>query len=209
MAMKIKRTGVPLVISAPSGTGKSTLIARLHQEFPAFAFSVSCTTRPPRSGEINGKDYHFVDTNEFLRLRDQHFFAEWAKVHGNFYGTPLQVTKDLLNAGKDIIFDIDVQGARQIKKSLPQGCFVFVFPPSFATLQQRLYARDTETEAVISQRMDNAYQEIQQCDMFDFWIINDVLETAYEELSSIYQAAKNRAIQYPGFKNSLLKTWGR
>ena len=207
--MTIKKTGVPLVISAPSGTGKSTLISKLHSEFPSFTFSVSYTTRAPRAGEINGKDYHFVDKDEFLRLRDQHFFAEWAEVHGNFYGTPLHVTRDLLDAGNDIIFDIDVQGARQLKDSLPQGCFVFVFPPSFTVLKQRLHTRGTETETIITKRMNNAYQEIEQCDMFDFWIINDTLETAYHELSAIYQAAKNRALHYPGFKDSLLKAWGR
>jgi guanylate kinase len=199
-----ERTGLPLVISAPSGTGKSTLIAKLHQEFPLFAFSVSCTTRPPRPGEINGREYRFLDRDTFLGLRDQGFFAEWAEVHGNFYGTPLEATQAILIEGRDVIFDIDVQGARQIKETLPGGCFVFLFPPSLKTLESRLLKRGTDTREVISQRMTNARREIEQCDLFEFWIVNDDLQTAYDELRAVYMAARTRALHRPGLKQALL-----
>ncbi len=200
----IERTGMPLVISAPSGTGKSTLIAKLHEEFPAFVFSVSCTTRPPRGGEVHGRDYQFMDRETFLELRDKHFFAEWAEVHGNFYGTPLKATQDILALGKDIIFDIDVQGARQLKESMPQSCLVFLFPPSLETLENRLTRRGTDSDEVIAKRLINARKEIEQCDLFDFWIVNDNLETAYKELKAVYLAAKNRAFHFPTLKQTLL-----
>ncbi|PIE69339.1 MAG: guanylate kinase [Deltaproteobacteria bacterium] len=200
----IERTGLPLVISAPSGTGKTTLIAKLHQEFPSFAFSVSCTTRAPRAGEINGRDYHFLDRETFLQRRDQGFFAEWAEVHNHFYGTPLKATREILAQGKDIIFDIDVQGARQLKASMPQSCLVFLFPPSLQTLKDRLAARGTDTQAIITQRLVNARDELDQCTFFDFWIVNDNLETAYEELKAVYRAARNRALHFPTLKQTLL-----
>ncbi|GAU07513.1 guanylate kinase [Desulfoplanes formicivorans] len=202
----IERTGLPLVISAPSGTGKSTLIARLRQEFPAFAFSISCTTRAPRPGEIHGKDYYFLDKKTFLQRRDNHFFAEWASVHGNLYGTPLEATQTILAQGKDIIFDIDVQGARQLKQTLPQSCFVFLFPPSLKALESRLVKRGTDSREVIAKRLANARDEINQCDLFEFWIINDDLDTAYEELRAVYLAARARAIHRPGLKQTLLAT---
>jgi guanylate kinase len=200
-----ERTGLPLVISAPSGTGKSTLIAKLHQEFPLFAFSVSCTTRPPRPGEIDGREYRFLDRKTFLTLRDQGFFAEWAEVHGNFYGTPLETTQTILAQGKDIIFDIDVQGARQIKENLPQGCFVFLFPPSLKALESRLLKRGTDSWDVIAQRLTNARSEIEQSDLFEFWIVNDDLEIAYNDLRAVYMAARTRALHRPGLKQALLK----
>lgn len=200
----IERSGLPLVVSAPSGTGKSTLIAKLRQEFPSFAFSISCTTRAPRPGEIHGKDYYFLDRETFLQRRDNHFFAEWATVHGNLYGTPLKATQALLQQGKDIIFDIDVQGARQLKQTLPQGCFVFLFPPSMQALKTRLVQRGTDSREVIAKRLANARNEISQCDLFEFWIVNDDLQTAYEELRAVYLAARTRAIHRPGLKQALL-----
>jgi len=202
----IERTGLPLVISAPSGTGKSTLIAKLHQEFPSFAFSVSCTTRAPRPGEVDGKDYRFLDRTTFLDLRDTGFFAEWAEVHGNFYGTPLEATQEILSQGNDIIFDIDVQGARQLKESMPQSCFVFLFPPSFDVLKKRLAKRGTDSCEVIATRLANARDELDQCDLFEFWIVNDDLETAYKELRAVYLAARTRAFHFPGLKQALLTT---
>ena len=137
-----ERSGIVLVLCAPSGTGKTTLTRRLLTEFPRFAFSVSYTTRKPRNGEVDGKDYHFVTVEAFLRLRDAGFFAEWAEVHGNFYGTPLKATLDLLDEGRDVLFDIDVQGARQLRASLQRGRYVFIMPPSRDELEHRLRARD-------------------------------------------------------------------
>ena len=124
------RTGVALVICAPSGTGKTTLIKRLVAEFPRFSFSVSCTTRDPRPGEVQGKDYDFLSRDEFIMRRDAGYFAEWAKVHDNYYGTPLEATRGLLAKGRDVLFDIDVQGASQLRRTIPGARLIFILPPA-------------------------------------------------------------------------------
>ena len=141
------RSGVLLVICAPSGTGKTTLVQRLREEFPNFAYSISCTTRAPRGREVDGKDYHFLSVEEFLRRREAGYFAEWANVHGNYYGTPLAPVLETLKAGNDVLFDIDVQGAAQLRLTLPRGQYVFLFPPSMSELERRLRGRGTDDEA--------------------------------------------------------------
>ena len=156
------RSGVLLVVCAPSGTGKTTLIRRLRDEFPNFAYSISCTTRAPRGHETDGKDYHFLSVEEFLRRRDAGFFAEWANVHGNYYGTPLAPVLETLKAGQDVLFDIDVQGAAQLHLSLPRGQYVFLLPPSLSELERRLRGRGTDDEASIARRLSNAASEIRQ-----------------------------------------------
>ena len=125
----MNRLGIALVISAPSGTGKTTLIKRLRKEFPNFGYSISCTTRAPREGEVDGKDYHFLSRERFVELRDQGHFAEWAEVHGNFYGTPLPPVREMLAKGQDILFDIDVQGAAQPRKNMPDASSSSCRPP--------------------------------------------------------------------------------
>lgn len=185
-------TGLMLVICAPSGTGKSTLIHRLINEFPNFTFSISCTTRQPRPGEIHGQDYSFLTQDEFLARREAGFFAEWAEVHGNLYGTPRQATEEILAAGRDLLFDIDVQGARQVRASMHQGCFVFLFPPSKAELTRRLTNRGTETEASVAKRLAGAQHEIAASHDFDHWIVNTDVDTAYDQLRAIYLAEKTR-----------------
>lgn len=137
----MNRLGIALVISAPSGTGKTTLIKRLRKEFPNFGYSISCTTRAPREGEVDGKDYHFLSRERFVELRDQGHFAEWAEVHGNFYGTPLPPVREMLAKGQDILFDIDVQGAAQLRKNMPDARFLFILPPSMEELERRLHGR--------------------------------------------------------------------
>lgn len=184
-----RRFGVALVICAPSGTGKTTLTKRLTAEFPRFAFSVSCTTRPPRPGETPGKDYEFLTREEFMQRRDAGFFAEWAEVYGNFYGTPLAPTLDLLAQGRDVLFDIDVQGAAQLRQTLSHARFIFVLPPSRAELERRLTSRGTETPASLERRMATAAEELAQARWFDFWVVNDDLEQAWQELRAIYIAA--------------------
>jgi guanylate kinase len=201
--------GLMLVISAPSGTGKSTLIRRLTKEFKAFAFSVSCTTRAPRPGEVDGREYHFLTREEFLERRERGFFAEWAEVHGNFYGTPRKATIELLNAGRDIIFDIDVQGARQLKENLGQGCYVFVFPPSRAALERRLAGRGTDSPDVIARRLAGALREIGDSHWFDHWIVNDDLEQAYDQLRAIYLAEKTRPAYQQVWRDDLNRLWGQ
>ena len=161
------RSGVLLVVCAPSGTGKTTLIQRLRDEFPNFAYSISCTTRAPRGHETDGKDYHFLSVEEFLRRREAGFFAEWANVHGNYYGTPLAPVLETLKAGQDVLFDIDVQGAAQLHLSLPRGQYVFLLPPSLSELERRLRGRGTDDEASIARRLSNAASEIRQAHWFD------------------------------------------
>jgi guanylate kinase len=200
--------GLMLVISAPSGTGKSTLIRRLTAEFKAFAFSVSCTTRAPRPGEVDGREYHFLTREEFLERREGGFFAEWAEVHGNFYGTPRKATIELLNAGRDIIFDIDVQGARQLRENMGQGCYVFIFPPSRAALERRLSGRGTDSPDVIARRLAGARREIGDSHWFDHWIVNDDLNRAYDQLRAVFLAEKTRPAYQQVWRDELGRQWG-
>ena len=207
--MRKDRTGMMLVICAPSGTGKTTLTRRLLKEFARLTYSVSYTTRPPRANEVHGRDYFFTTTEHFIELRDQGFFAEWAQVHGSQYGTPLKATRDLLEQGRDVIFDIDVHGALQLKSSLGanRGCFVFVMPPSYELLEQRLHSRGTDDASAIKRRMINAMGEMQQAHWFDAWIVNDDLDRAYDELRSVYLAAALAPACWPGLVESILEGW--
>ncbi|MFP4109748.1 MAG: guanylate kinase [Desulfonatronovibrio sp.] len=198
--------GILLTISAPSGTGKSTLIKMLTREYPEFGFSISYTTRAPRPGEKNGKDYFFIDAQEFTSLIKQNFFAEWAKVHGNYYGTPRKQVLQAINSGQSLIFDIDVQGASQLKKNLNTGLFVFIFPPSLKILENRLRQRGSEDAETIRQRISNAAQEIRQSNLFDFWIINDDLDTACNELKALIRAEKLRPCYEPDLPQKIINT---
>jgi len=199
-----KRLGLMLVICAPSGTGKSTLTNRLRAEFPRLAFSVSCTTRAPRGKEQDGVDYHFLDRDEFIARRDAGYFAEWAEVHGNFYGTPKQALTEMLQAGRDVLFDIDVQGAAQLRQSMGQGCHVFLFPPSFKILKDRLLGRGTDADEVVRRRLDNAPGEIRQAVHFDYWVVNDDLQTAYDELRAVYLSEGLRPAYRPTLVEDIL-----
>lgn len=183
------RSGVMLVVCAPSGAGKTTLIQRLLEEFPSLGFSISCTTRSPRIGEQDGKDYHFISTEEFLTRRQEGFFAEWAKVHGNFYGTPLKPLQEMLAQGEDILFDIDVQGAAQLRRSLSGGVYVFLFPPSLTELERRLRQRGTDDDETIARRIQDAKQEMEKSQWFDAWIVNNDLNHAYDELRAVFLTA--------------------
>ena len=182
------RRGLPLVICAPSGAGKTTLVSRLKAEFP-LEFSISCTTRAPRGAEQDGVDYIFLDRETFIERRDLGYFAEWAEVHGNFYGTPLQPVLDRLAEGRDMLFDIDVQGAAQLSLSLPEARFVFILPPSLEELERRLRGRGTDSEDAIRVRLSNARSEIMSSHWFDAVIVNDDLDTAYDQLRSFYLAS--------------------
>ena len=203
----LARSGIALVLCAPSGTGKTTLAKKLLAEFSRFTFSVSCTTRAPRPGEVPGRDYTFLSREEFNELRAQGHFAEWAEVHGNLYGTPLKATESILASGKDLVFDIDVQGAAQLKASLPQAVFVFVLPPSKAELEARLRGRGSETEESLARRMANAYAELGEASWFDNWIVNTDIDEAYKDLVAVYKAAALRPMQRPEFVSRFLMEW--
>ncbi len=183
-----KRPGVALVLSAPSGAGKSTLVGRLIQEFPDFVFSLSTTTRKPRAGEMDGREYRFVSKAEFEDLIDKGHFAEWARVHGNYYGTPLRATLELLQTGHDVLFDIDVQGARQLRRNMTGSVLIFIFPPDRDELRRRLEQRGTDGPEQIAGRMAAAEEEMAAAPEFDYWVVNDQLSKAYDRLRSIYLA---------------------
>ncbi|MGE4506557.1 MAG: guanylate kinase [Desulfovibrionaceae bacterium] len=201
------RKGLVLVICAPSGTGKSTLVRRLVDEFPGIGFSVSCTTRAPRGQERDGVEYHFLTREEFLEKRDEGGFAEWAEVHGNFYGTPLAPVREAQSQGRDMLFDIDVQGASQLRKSIPDGVHVFLLPPSRQELERRLIGRGTDDPEVVERRMAAAGAELREAAHFDHWIINDDLDRASDELRAVYLAARTCPARRPGLLDAVLETF--
>ncbi|MDR2743880.1 MAG: guanylate kinase [Desulfovibrio sp.] len=201
----MRREGIALVISAPSGTGKTTLIRRLREEFPGFGYSVSCTTRQPRKGEMDGREYVFLSREEFERRRARDYFAEWAEVHGNLYGTPLTPVERMLTEGRDVIFDIDVQGARQIKLSLPVAVFVFVLPPDMERLEQRLRLRGLDDEEAIECRLARACVEMAQAGWYDALVVNDRLDAAYDALRAVYLAGTLAPARNPQLVESIVR----
>ena len=197
--------GFVFVICAPSGTGKTTLAQRLLNEFPNLSYSVSCTTRPPRQGEVNGKDYHFISQADFIARRDSGDFIEWAKVHGNFYGTLRSSVEKALSNGQDLLFDIDVQGAAQIRLNLNAGlALAFIAPPSLAKLETRLRNRGTDDDATIAKRLANAKGELKNAHWFDYIIVNDDLDQAYSQLRASYLATALSPCQQFKVLNNLL-----
>lgn len=182
--------GNVFVISAASGTGKTTLVSRLVQQHPNVRVSVSHTTRPPRAGEVNGQHYHFVSKEEFVRLAGEGAFLEHAQVFGNYYGTSYESVQSMCEQGYDVILEIDVQGAQQVRQALPEALSIFILPPSLAVLEQRLRQRQTDSEEVIARRLSEAVDEIQQALTFDYVVSNRSLQQAEEELWCIFQAAR-------------------
>lgn len=179
-------TGKLIVIVAPSGTGKSTMIKKLKQDFPTLVESVSYTTRPQRPGEIHGLSYFFISREEFIEKRDNNEFLEWAEVHGNFYGTSKAFVEECLREGKHVLFDLDVQGTDSMKLHFQSiANVVFISPPSVEELEKRLRNRGTENTQVINLRLMNARKELLRKDDFDFLIYNDDIENAYERLKDI------------------------
>lgn len=188
----MKREGLLFVISAPSGAGKTTLCRRLLGRFPAMRESISYTTRPPREGEVSGVDYHFVSRDEFEAMIAADAFAEWALVHGNLYGTALESLERARIDGVDILLDIDCQGAMKLKEQLTGGVFVFVLPPSMPELRRRLENRSSDAQEVIERRIVRAVEEIRECRWYDYTIINDNLDVAFDELAAVVLAHERR-----------------
>jgi len=178
-------TGTLFVLSAPSGTGKTTICNQLCHLVPDLVFSVSTTTRPPRTGERPGVDYHFVSIAEFERKIEDGLWAEWARVHDNYYGTSAEFLDAALAKRQTVLLDIDVQGAYQIRKCYPDCVTVFIMPPSMGALQSRLEARRTDDAATIAKRLANARAEIAQSDQYHHIIINDDLQTAVDEMVTL------------------------
>lgn len=181
-----------LIVSSPSGAGKTTLCGRLRAEFPELRFSVSHTTRKPRPTEVDGREYHFVTAESFEQMIRAGAFAEWARVHGNLYGTSLKEIELARAGSRGVLFDVDHQGARQIRAALPQAVSVFILPPSLEELERRLRGRGTEDEPTTQRRLENARGEIAHYGFFDYIVVNDDIHRAYEELRSIVYAERSR-----------------
>jgi guanylate kinase len=198
--------GLLIVVSSPSGAGKTTLCHRLIEEFPDVMFSVSYTTRPRRRGEEEGIDYHFVDDPAFQSMVARGEFAEWAEVHGHRYGTTVAAVRSALEGGRHVLFDIDYQGGRQLKAKFEnEAVLVFVLPPSLAELERRLRMRATETPDVIERRLAKAREELKQYGIYQFLIVNDDLRHAYDRLRAIYLAAQCDAGRVGHIAEALVK----
>ncbi len=182
-----RKKGNIFVISAPSGAGKTTLCKELIDFFPELRHSVSYTTRPIRNGEVDGRDYHFVDQATFDQMIAAGAFAEWAMVHGNSYGTSLQTLQQAIDSGSDILLEIDCQGAMQLKKHLAEAIFVFILPPNLEELRRRLVGRHTDADEVIEKRIYNASEEIKEAAWYDHIVVNDQFNLALAQLKAIIQ----------------------
>lgn len=188
----MKREGVLYIISAPSGAGKTTLCKEIIDIFPHLRHSISYTTRQPRLGEVHGKDYYFISRDEFRRMVTDDEFAEWAEVHGNCYGTSIRTLEECRASGIDLILDIDIQGARQLKKRYEGGVYIFILPPSYEELRRRLNGRSSDSDDVINRRIDAAAGEIRESRWYDYIIVNDQFSRAVEELKSVMIAERCR-----------------
>ena len=192
MAVKIERTGMLLIISGPSGTGKGTLVKKLMDNDPTFRFSCSVTTRKPRTGEIDGVHYHFVSVEEYEKLVAENAFLEYATVHGNHYGTLRKPVEEMMARGDNVLLDIDPQGAISVMENAADYVSVFILPPSFEDLRVRLHTRNTDDPVEIERRLKNARGEVQKVDRYQYAVVNDDLDLAFCQLQSIVNAEKLR-----------------
>jgi guanylate kinase len=206
VAARIDADLILLIISSPSGAGKTTLTRLLLQEFSEFRFSISHTTRQPRANEVDGKDYHFIDESAFRDMIGENGFAEWAEVHGNLYGTSVTEIDLARAAGKSgVLFDVDYQGARQIKEKFPHAIGVFILPPSMEELRRRLDGRASDDAESRQRRFDRAREEIGHYPFFDYMIVNDELQRALTELRGVVLAEGCRQWRVAARAESLLQ----
>ncbi len=182
------------IVAAPSGAGKTTLVQLLLENDPEIRVSVSTTTRAPRAGEVEGRAYHFVDTTTFLEQVSQGEFLEWAEVHGHYYGTSKRWIESEVSAGRDVLLEIDWQGAQQVRKAFPEAIGIFILPPSLTALKERLAGRGTDSAETIARRLAAARDEMRHVDEFDYAIINDALPQALSQLLAIVAASR---LRYP------------
>ena len=184
------KRGLLIVVSGASGTGKGTVCKKILSDLPEVAYSISATTRAPRPGEVDGKEYYFLSVEEFKSWIADGKFLEHAEVYGNFYGTPLNKIEERLNRGEDILLEIDVQGALNVKRKCPEGVYIFLLPPSLEELKRRIEGRGTETPESLSRRMKNALAEINVGLEYDYVVVNDSIENAVEKIKAILTAER-------------------
>jgi len=202
--------GLLFVVSAPSGTGKTTLCRAMTRIFPGLHFSISYTTRPPRAGDEHGRDYYFISPGEFQKMIDRGEFAEWAEIYGHRYGTSQALVEKIREEGRDVILDIDGQGARQLREKDLQGIFIFLLPPSYEELERRLWHRKTERKADQEERLKKAQAEMAEAHWYDYLIVNDHLEKAQDQLKAIILAEHCRREKMAEALENLIKklnTW--
>ena len=199
-----KKKGALFVVSAPSGTGKTTLCRKMVQIFPGMHYSISYTTRPLRPGEENGRDYHFIAAGDFQRMIDAGEFAEWAEIYGHRYGTSKTILDRTRDEGRDIIVDIDGQGARQLRQQDPRAVFIFILPPSWEELKRRLSLRKTEDSPALEERLKKSRLEVADGRWYDYLIINRKLEKAQRELEAIIRAEHCRRERVIGALEAML-----
>lgn len=180
--------GKTFIISGPSGVGKSTVLRELFKDRDDLYFSISATTREPREGEVDGVHYHFIDLKRFQELIEEDALLEYAEYVGNFYGTPKKFVDKAMNDGKDVILDIEVQGALQVSAKCPETVRIFIAPPSWEELERRLVSRGTDSEEKIQKRLVRAKAELQTADVYDYFVINDSVERAVREINAIMLA---------------------
>ena len=194
--MKERRKGMLLVVSGPSGTGKGTLCERLLRSDPTIMFGVSATTRKPREGEIDGVHYHFIDEERFDKMLAERAFLEHATVHGHRYGTPKDQVERAIEEGRNILLDIDPQGALSVMSAMPETVSIFILPPSYSALRERLHTRNTDDPDEILKRLSNAYGEVRLLKHYTYALVNDQLDQAFGMLSAIIMAEKHRTTRY-------------
>ena len=206
MAIDLPRRGLMLVLSSPSGAGKSTLSRLLLQDEGDLSLSVSVTTRQRRPSEVNGVHYHFIDPARFVAMRDRGDLLEWAEVHGNLYGTPREPVEAALAAGRDVLFDIDWQGTRQIAEAMPEDIVrIFVLPPSMAELRARLERRAEDGADVIGRRLANARNEIRHWEEYEYVIINEDLQASLAAARTILRAERLKRIRQPALREHVTR----
>ena len=184
------RKGLLIVVSGASGTGKGTVCKKILADLPEVAYSISATTRKPRPGEIDGKEYYFLSVDEFKAWIAEEKFLEYAEVYGNFYGTPLNKIEERLNRGEDILLEIDVQGALNVKRKCPDGVYIFLLPPSLEELKSRIEGRGTENPESLARRLKNAVAEIKIGLEYDYAVVNDTIDNAAEQIKAILTAER-------------------